>query len=139
MNDGDPPLGGQLDGQGGFRHGLYAGGSAQDGKVRGLNHHQTAVDLCRAQHKPVAGCIRIPAVDPDSGSVHTGTELVECAGVDQDVDPFPGEQLAAVVLPVDLFLTASLLVLLLNVQVLLYGLVHSFAHSYSLQLTLTPV
>jgi hypothetical protein len=37
------------------------------------------------------------------------------------------------------FLPATQLVLFLDVQVFLYGLVHSFAHFDSLQLALTPV
>jgi hypothetical protein len=97
------------------------------------------VDLGRTHHERVAGRIREPAVDPGTGGIHTRTKFVEGTGVDQDIDPFPGQKLATAVLPVDVFLSASQFVLLLDVQVLLYGFFHSFAHFDSLQQDLTPV
>jgi hypothetical protein len=96
------------------------------------------VDLGRANHGAVAGRIRVTAVDTGAGGVDAGAQLAEGPRIDQDVDPFPGSHLAAVVLAVDVLLPTAQLVLGLNLAIPLDGFFHSLTHLCLLPHTARP-
>jgi hypothetical protein len=88
------------------------------------------MDPCRTDYGAIARCLGYAAVNAAACSPHEGAQLIEAAGIDQDVNPLPGRQFATAVLPLYVFNAPTQAILLLNLMISLNGLFHSFSHYF---------
>ncbi len=94
---------------------LGADGTAQHGKITGVDNHRPGVYLAGAGDRTVARRTGSTAVDTGAGGIDARAQLFERIFVQQTIYPLPGGQFAPAVLPFNVRLAAAQKVVFLNV------------------------